>query len=68
MVKNYKGVAAIGITFTNDNCKCDNCIFLLHKAKSRDAEGNTHITYYCMIKDCIKKGDRHNGKKDKAIP
>lgn len=65
--KRYKGVATIGITFTNDNCKCDNCMYLLHKEKRKDEEGNEHIKYYCMISSCVKKGIKVYGKKDKAV-
>lgn len=50
----------IGITFTNSNCKCDSCMFLLHKQKIKDCDGNIKIKYYCMIKNCVKKDDKSN--------
>lgn len=36
-------------------------MYLLHKMKRKDEEGNQHIKYYCMIRKCVKRGDGVNG-------
>ncbi|SKC77765.1 hypothetical protein [Maledivibacter halophilus] len=46
----------MGRTFSNQY-KCDHCLYLLHKEKRKDIDGQEHIRYYCMIKNCVKEGE-----------
>lgn len=43
-----------GISFRKSDCKCDRCIFLMHRAEMTNKDGRKTTRLYCMIPKCIK--------------